>query len=208
MRILHLTDLHGSEKCVGQSRELIQEHSPDLVLVTGDITNFGPLSYARRFFEGLPGKVLGIPGNCDPPEIVSLLESMGVNLHEKREAFQGELIVGLGGSTPTPFHTPFEISEQEVDISLRRLMVRGAILATHAPPRGHVDVVPSSGHAGSLSVGALVDEFRPKLVLCGHIHEGRGVERGSITYVNPGPAFSGYAAVIDVEDEVEVTLLP
>ncbi len=208
MRILQMSDLHGSEACLRQSRALIQEHSPDLFLVTGDVTNFGPTSFARSLFEGLEVRTLGIPGNCDPPEIVPLMEELGVNLHGKREVVCGETFVGLGGSSPTPFHTPFEVSEEALDATLRKLMVKEAILATHAPPRGHVDVVPWSGHAGSRSIMALVEEFTPKLVLCGHIHEARGVEHGSVTYVNPGPAYRGYAALIDVEEELRVTLLP
>ncbi len=203
-----MSDLHGSDRCLEETVELIDEYAPQLLLVTGDITNFGPLSYARSFFEALTVRALGIPGNCDPQEIVALMEEMGVNLHGRREVLHGETIVGFGGSSPTPFHTPFEMSEDAIETTLRPLMVRDAILASHSPPWGHVDVVPWSGHAGSRSLGALVDEFRPKLVLCGHIHEARGVESGDTTYVNPGPASRGYAALVDVEDEVEVTLLP
>ncbi len=208
MRILQMSDLHGSERCLRESRVLIREHAPDLFLVTGDITNFGPASYARSLFQGLDVKALGIPGNCDPPEVVPLMEEMGVNLHGRREVLGGETIIGLGGSSPTPFHTPFEVSEGVIDATLRPLMVEGAILATHSPPRGHVDEIPWSGHAGSRAVKAVVDEFKPKLVLCGHIHEARGVESGTVTYVNPGPAFKGCAALVEVGDEVEVTLLP
>lgn len=208
MRILQMSDLHGSQRALKDSRSLIAKHDPDLFLVTGDITNFGPVAYARRLFEGLPTKALGIPGNCDPVDIVPLMESLGVNLHGRREEFGGQTIVGLGGSSPTPFRTPFEVSEEDLLSSLRSLMVRDAILATHSPPKGHVDVLPWSGHVGSEAVRQVVDEFEPKLVLCGHIHEARGVEEGQVTYVNPGPASNGYAALVDVEERPRVTLLP
>ncbi len=114
----------------------------------------------------------------------------------------------MGGSSPTPFHTPFELSEEEISAALKPLMVEGAILVTHSPPRGHVDELPWSGHTGSRAIKALVDKFAPRLVLCGHIHEARGVERGSTTFVNPGPAFRGYSAIIDVDEEVKVNLVP
>ncbi len=208
MRILQMSDLHGSQRALRDSRSLIEEHEPDLFLVTGDITNFGPVDYARKLFEGLKVKALGIPGNCDPVEIVPLMESMGVNLHGRKEEFGDHTFVGLGGSSPTPFHTPFEVPEDDLLRALRGLMVRDAILATHSPPKGHVDELPWSGHVGSEAVRQVVDEFEPRLVLCGHIHEARGVEEGKVTYVNPGPASSGYAALIDVEERPRVRLLP
>ncbi len=137
-----------------------------------------------------------------------LLEELGVSLHGRREEVAGETLVGLGASSPTPFHTPFELSEEELEASLRPLMVPEAILATHAPPHGSVDVVPGGGHAGSRAVRRLVEEFGPKAVLCGHIHEGRGVEGEGPVCINPGPAFRGYGALVDVGEGVEVTLLP
>jgi Icc-related predicted phosphoesterase len=203
-----MSDLHGSESVLRESRQLWEEHSPDLFIVTGDITNFGPLSYAKELFRDLPVKTFAIPGNCDPRDIVPLLEGMGVSLHRRKETFKGKTFVGLGGSSPTPFRTPFELSEEEILVSLKPLMVRGAILATHSPPKGHVDFLEWSGHVGSDAVKRIVDEYKPKLVLCGHIHEARGVEGGAVTFVNPGPAYRGYAALIDLEDEVKVTLLP
>lgn len=208
MRILQMSDLHGSQRALKDSRSLIAQHHPDLFLVTGDITNFGPAEFARTLFEGVTTKALGIPGNCDPVDIVPLMESMGVSLHGRRVEFGEQTLVGLGGSSPTPFHTPFEVSEEELLESLKRLMVKDAILATHSPPRGYVDELPWSGHAGSEAIRQVVDEFKPKVVLCGHIHEARGVEQGETTFVNPGPASAGYAALIEVEERARVRLLP
>lgn len=208
MRILHVTDLHGAGRCVEESRAWAEAYAPDLFLVTGDITNFGPPAYAQKLLEGFPCRTLALPGNCDPPEVLALLEELGVSLHGRREEVAGETLVGLGGSSPTPFRTPFELAEEEMESALRSLMIPGAILATHAPPRGYVDVVPGGHHAGSRAVRRLAEEFRPKAVLCGHIHEARGVEGEGPVCVNPGPAFRGQGAVVDVEEGVEVTLLP
>lgn len=207
MRILQISDLHGSSRALAESRTLIETHDPDLLIVSGDITNFGPVAYAEELFEGLPCPAYGIPGNCDPPEIVPLLQRLGVNLHGERVVFAGETLIGLGGSSPTPFHTPFELSETAIRDTLRPRMTRGAILVSHAPAWGHLDRVPS-GHAGSRAVAALVREFAPKAVLSGHIHEARGIEAGPTTFVNPGPASQGYAARIDVGSRVEAVLLP
>lgn len=208
MRILQLSDLHGATRVLDESPALIDAHDPDLVLVTGDITNFGPLDYARDLFAVLPDRSYGIPGNCDPLEIVPLMEQLGVNLHGRKVEVEGETLIGFGGSSPTPFHTPFELSEDTIHRELRPLMEPRAILATHAPARGHVDTVRGGSHAGSRAVESLVADFAPKALLSGHIHEARGVESGETTFVNPGPAYDGNAAVVDVGEGVVVTLLP
>lgn len=208
MRILQMTDVHGSRQALEQSRWALEEHDPDLFLVTGDITNFGPLGFAREFLADRPVPTLAIPGNCDPRDIVPLLEELEVSLHGRRTTVGGETLVGLGGSSPTPFGTPFELSEAEIREGLEPILVEDAILATHSPPYGHVDTTPTSDHLGSRSIQELVEAYRPRAVLCGHIHEARGVDRDGTTVVNPGPAMNGYAAVVDVDEGVEVTLLP
>ena len=54
-----------------------------------------------------------------------------------------------------------------------------------------------------------VEEFKPLLVLSGHIHEAVGiVVSDGTTFINPGPAMSGRCAVVGVEDgKVEARLL-
>ena len=189
-------------------RENVKRHRPDVFVAAGDITNFGPVTYARDLFAGLPVPVLAVPGNCDPREILPVLDEMGVNLHGRKATVAGRSFVGLGGSNPTPFGTPFELSEEEIGRTLDRTMERGAILVSHAPPNGFVDVVRSGEHVGSVAVRRIVEEFRPPLVLCGHIHEGRGVaELGPTTIVNPGPAIEGCSALVDLDGDARVRLL-
>ncbi|UCF08910.1 MAG: hypothetical protein JSW28_04265 [Thermoplasmata archaeon] len=80
---------------------------------------------------------------------------------------------------------------------------------SHAPAQGHLDSTATLEKLGSQAVSWIVSEFKPPLVISGHIHEARGVEKeGATTYVNPGPASQGYAAIIDVEGkEVKVELI-
>ncbi len=59
------------------------------------------------------------------------------------------------------------------------------ILMCHQPPNGVLDIVKNPGapkhwqgkHAGSETILKYINEFKPKYVLCGHIHEGRGEDK-------------------------------
>ena len=50
------------------------------------------------------------------------------------------------------------------------------VLATHSPPKGVLDLCYSGGHGGCRFLRSAVEDaiVRPRLWLCGHIHEGRG----------------------------------
>lgn len=196
MRILAASDIHSSNAGARAIREGIEVHTPDLTVICGDMTHFGPASWARTFLESLPGRVLAIPGNCDPPETAAMLEQMGISLHGKAMTIEDDIFIGLGGSSPTPFRTLYEISEQEIEETLRPLMRPKAILVTHDAPRGHLDNVPGFGPVGSTSIRKLIDEFTPKFSIFGHLHENTGIEENVTVYVNTGGGvFGGYAII-------------
>jgi Icc-related predicted phosphoesterase len=135
-------------------------------------------------------------------------DSQAISLHEKKVEFGGYTFVGLGGSNATPFNTPFELTEDEIYSTLNDLMVDGALLMVHAPSKGHLDKTATSVDLGSQAIADIVSKYSSPLVISAHIHEARGVEReGNTTYVNPGPASRGYAAVIDLNDEIKVDLI-
>lgn len=208
MRIYVASDIHGSARAAQMIRMDLREHEPDVFVAAGDVTNFGPVEFARELFSGLAVPTLAVPGNCDPREIIAVLDELGVNLHGRKTVIEGRPFVGIGGSNPTPFVTPFELSEEDILETLRRTMEAGAILVSHPPPNGYADVVHSGAHVGSTSVRAIMEEFEPPLLLCGHIHEARGVAtHGRTTIVNPGAAREGHRAIVDLDPEVKVRLL-
>ncbi len=208
MRIYAASDIHGSARAAAMIRQNLAAHRPDVFVAAGDVTNFGPVEYAREFFSGLAVRTLAVPGNCDPRALEPVLGELGVNLHGRKAIVGGRTFVGIGGSNPTPFGTPFELPEEEILATLRRTMERDAILVSHPPPRGYVDVAHSGGHVGSTAVRAIVEEFEPPLVLCGHIHEARGTAtHGRTTIVNAGAARDGHSALVEIDGEVRVQLL-
>jgi len=207
MKILLASDLHGSENAVAVILAAIDGMTPDVFVACGDVTNFGPTTFATDFLRDVSVKTFAVPGNCDPPELVDDLEAMGVNLHGKRAEFGGKTFIGLGASNSPPFDTMFELSEDDIARMLEPIMEKGAILVSHPPPLGLCDVARDGSHAGSSAVRTLVDKFQPRLVLSGHIHEARGVHRGKTTVVNAGMAARGNLALIDINGEIDVKLL-
>jgi len=209
MRILAIADVHGSNEARKRVNSQIMEYTPNIVIVCGDITQFGPPEWALDFLNSITLKTLALPGNCDPKGVLNAIkDSPAISLHAKKVDLNNYSFVGLGGSNPTPFNTPFELSEKEIYITLKDVMVQEAILVVHAPAKGHLDKTSRAKDLGSESIAKIVSEFSPPLVISAHIHEARGVEKNDKTiYVNPGPASRGYAAIIDLNGEIEVKLI-
>lgn len=210
MRILAIADVHGSVSARKDVQIWIAEHTPNIVVVAGDITQFGPPEWAEDFLNSISLKTLAVPGNCDPKGVLEAIEnSPAIPLHGQKVEAEGYTFVGLGGSNSTPFNTPFELSEEEIYETLKNIMVEKAVLVTHSPARGHLDSTATAEKLGSQAVSWIVSEFKPLLVISAHIHEARGVEQeGGTTYVNPGPASQGYGAIIDLDgEEVKVELI-
>ena len=121
-------------------------------MILGDITHFGPASWAGEFLDRLDRPVYAIPGNCDPPELVCReIEAHGTLLHRRKVTIGGQVFIGLGGSNPTIFDTPFELEEKEIEAALRPLMIP-PLPPNGARPRrgGPLPRPPSAGWAPSL----------------------------------------------------------
>ncbi|RLF00187.1 MAG: YfcE family phosphodiesterase [Thermoprotei archaeon] len=209
MRVLCISDIHGKMRTLEKFIE--RAPSADLLLVAGDLTNYGDYTQAVAVIEKLESlgiKILGVPGNCDTEEVIRAMEDKKISVHGKKVSYVDLSIVGFGGSPPTPFNTPLEYSEREIEEALKRLE-KGDVLLTHAPPKNTpLDKVFVGIHAGSFSVRKAIESREPLFAVCGHIHEARGVHLlKKTTVVNPGPLFKNYYAVVDVSDSVSVKLL-
>jgi putative phosphoesterase len=197
MKVLVASDIHGTKKGVETVARLSTQHKVDLIVVCGDITHFGPAYHAKDMLDNFEAPTFAIPGNCDPPETVTAIEeSKAETLHRRCVKFKGEHFVGLGGAPQSPHGLPMEFSEERIFNFLDEIMERRAILVTHCPPKGRNDYTRGT-HLGSSAIADIVEKWRPKLVLSGHIHEARGVVKEEHTvFVNPGPAKNGFAALI------------
>ena len=209
MKLIVGSDFHGNEVMVERFVAKAEEEHVDIILICGDITNFGTLKEATRllsFFTRPKVPVLFVPGNCDPPSLLGV-DLEGVRCIHGGIASYGDVgFLGIGGSPPTPFRTPFEIEEEEIMAKLNRaarglIEDRRFILLSHAPPRDtRLDRTGFGLHVGSVSVRRFIEDKRPFLVFCGHIHEAKGKDRIKGTLlVNSGSARHGNYALASIE---------
>lgn len=210
MKILAISDLHG--KTSKTLEEYLNNNKIDLILIAGDITNFGPSELAADILNQLSGyniPVIAIPGNCDPQGIHKQIEnSKAVNAHGKSVSLKNVGICGFGGSNPTPFNTPLEFGESEIYDELKNIILQIKdqdiqILLTHAPPYNTcTDMIPSGDHVGSVSVREIIEKYKPTLNICGHIHESPGIDKiGETVIINPGEFSKGSACLITVDQD-------
>lgn len=156
-----------------------------------------------------------IPGNDDPPGIDAAFrgaETLTWAQGRVLEVGAGMWMASRGESTPTPWHTPGELSEEELAVKLGEVIAQvpdgaPAIWNFHVPPHASgVDSAPrldesmtiqrdASGEpmmipVGSTAVRRLIVEHQPLLGLHGHVHEGRGkYVLGRTTGFNPGSVY-------------------
>ena len=201
--VLLIADLHGQFGKIDSFLDL----NPEAVFIAGDITNMGPVDMVDDVLSRIDVPCFAVPGNCDPREILDTLEhSDAVCLHGAQINLGPMTIVGLGGSNPTPFNTPFELTDKQIDDLLVHGMAKMEktvhnVLISHPPPYETLDVV-NGEHVGSQSVRRHMKSF--DLVCCAHIHEQRGVkEVDGVKIVNPGPAMDGYCAMLHFGNEAK-----
>ncbi len=208
MRIVAISDIHGRIERLEVAARDVQ--SADIVLLTGDITNFGRRADAERMLqpiEELNTPLLAVTGNCDYQEVEEYISELGINLHAAARNINGVAVVGLGGSLPGPAPTPNEYSEGQIASFLARA-VEGLdpalpmILNSHQPPADTVaDRLPDGSHVGSRAVREFIERHHPLVCFTGHIHEGVGVDQiGPTQVVNPGPLNTGRYAYAELED--------
>ncbi len=207
MKIITLADIHGSTKAVENIADRLE--CADIVLIAGDITNFGDVSRCAAVIDTIRRynpTVFAVPGNCDPPGIDKYLEQEGINLHMTCLEHQGMAFTGLAGALPGRGRVPGETGEEMFAAYLEqveRIIPKDMplVLLTHQPPRSEVVDSPAAGiHLGSVSIREFILRTAPVLAVSGHIHEAAGVEQmGPTTLINPGPCKGGNFGIIEIE---------
>jgi Icc-related predicted phosphoesterase len=185
----------------------------------------GWMELARERLEGTGIKLFVMLGNDDEPHLKDVLDEAGVDSEDEVvELGEGFQMISNGYSNPTPWSSPRELPENELEQRLDALAQRlddpsRAVFNLHVPPVGTtLDRAPQLdeslkpvvrggsvviANVGSTAVRDVIERYQPPLALHGHIHESRGTAKlGRTVCINPGSEYAegvlhGALAVLD-----------
>ena len=199
MKILAFSDLHRD---LDQAATLVEGSSDaDVVIAAGDFASqHDGLEDAIGALSAIDTPTVLVPGNnetedalraaCDGWEAATVLHGQGAEI-------EGTQFFGLGAGVPiTPWDWSFDLDEEQAADRLADCP-EDAVLVIHSPPKGHCDQSSSGDHLGSQAILEAIEAKRPRLAVCGHIHEAWGAvgEIGPTRVMNLGP--SGTAIQLD-----------
>ncbi len=202
MRLYAVADIHARPARIERVRAGVRQFEPDVLVVAGDIGSYiNPNGvYSQLNDLGIP--VLTVRGNSDRrwhDQCLCRYENI-LSLHLRPVSIRGVSFAGISGAVPVPFRTRVAFREKRLFEAAAGVISDETILVVHPPPFGTLDRVLGRLSAGSKGVARLVAARRPRMVLCGHIHEHTGVEKtGDTLVVNCSIAHGSNGAVIDFD---------
>lgn len=216
MKWLCFSDIHNQ---LSQLEKIYSHCSSDIngILACGDWTTFGSCEEVAKLLDLFKTRprlpFLAVAGNCDSRDIQALLEEKKISLDGNGKIINNIGFFGLSACNVTPLFTPFERTEEEIKILLELgfSKIKEApkkILLSHVPPYNtKTDALWSGRNGGSKTLRTFLEKHPIDLVLCGHIHEARGINTiGSTVIANVGAAAIGYYAIVDIGEKIEISL--
>jgi Calcineurin-like phosphoesterase len=219
-RIVCMSDTHGKHF------DIPYLPPGDLLVHAGDLTKVGETSSVEdlsRYFQqqqDLGGfrEVVCIAGNhditfhpdyyhktwsrhirsFDPFETRQALQNCTYLEDSSARVINGQIAVYGSPWTPNFFQWAFNLKRgDQLGEMWNRIPTDTDVLVTHGPPHGRGDVTLHSGPFGCKNLLQEIQQrVKPRLHICGHIHEGYGTSYdGHTLYVNASTLDIGYEAV-------------
>ena len=202
MRALIFSDIHNDLRTLGRHMDT----EADLYIAAGDLVSWSRgLDEAGKILQRRADRVWVMPGNHESEQqIHSMCERFGLHpFHGASIEREGWHIAGLGYSSPTPFNTPGEYTEQQLADRLAAFAGRKPlVLVCHCPPKATpLDCAGPGRHFGSQAVLEFLNVQQPAYFFCGHVHEAEGVSDriGPTFAVNVGKR--GYLLELETKTE-------
>lgn len=191
MKILAFSDLHRD---LGQAARLVEMAAEaDLVIGAGDFASVHEgLAETIAALAPIEAPAVLVPGNNETEDALREAAAgwdAATVLHGGGATIADIELFGLGAGVPiTPWDWSFDLDD-EAAAELLAPCPQGAVLVLHSPPQGHCDTNSGGDHFGSAALLRAIEQKRPRLAVCGHIHESWGCESriGDTPLHNLGP---------------------
>ncbi len=191
VKLLAFSDLHRD---LDRAAELVaMSAEADVVIGAGDFASVHEgLGETIDALAAIETPTVLVPGNNETEQALREAASgwgAATVLHGEGASIAGAEFYGLGAGVPvTPWEWSFDLDEEEA-AALLAACPEAAILVLHSPPRGHCDANGHGDHFGSAALLRAIEEKRPRLAVCGHIHESWGCQSrvGETPLRNLGP---------------------
>ncbi len=210
MKFLVISDLHGSIETLDRMEEQFKE--ADAVIFAGDFAKFGCEETGLPSLEKLCLKhdvIFSVIGNCDNPSFIEEIEKRDISVEKQLVMYEGLAFAGSGGGSKFTGTTPNEKTEEELAEDFKIITKQGKqewknlIVITHNPPKDtECDKLENGIHVGSKLMRDFIEDYKPLVVVCGHIHESAGIcTLGNTLVINPGALLEGKYAFLEIKKE-------
>lgn len=241
MKAVLISDIHNRQNHLS-SNENNNLPDADLLLIAGDLSGVGSESELSNFFKWLKKQsprykkgVVFIAGNHDrsfdtkfndgvnkPEWLNELLYSIKTEYDNIHYLENQEIIIDgikIYGSPISPwFHGDRWAFNAHRGDDIRKywsmIPEDTDILMVHSPVAYKLDYIPSvSEYVGCEDLRKVVNKIKPKLFICGHIHESYGIEEDEHTiYINASVCDLSYVPsnkpwLVEITENKEIKIL-
>jgi len=194
-KIVFISDTHNKHKHLTSKGMGNILGSGDYLIHAGDCTSMGSKNEITQFLEWFSNTdfkhKIFIAGNHDfgfeqQTDIAQEYKDMGViYLFDNEVTIDG--IKFYGSPWQPEFHNwAFNLPRgEELAQKWKQIPNDVDVLITHGPAYGILDYAPIGGHVGCEELYRKIVEVKPKIHVCGHIHDGYGQKTmGGIEFLN------------------------
>lgn len=202
MLLLAVADLHGDQDKFDRVLGGIEEYTPQLAILAGDIIHVSPQPL-HDLIESLTIPLLVTQGNMDPSSLaLALATPPAWDMNNRQRTLEGLVFVGIGDRVPQAIYS--ETCQKTLPLDT----IHMDVLISHRPPKGYQDNTPFGGHIGDEGVYNLVLRHRPRLLLCGHVHENPGYQKIKDTVIlNCSVGHQGHFSLVTIDYDIKIEMV-
>ena len=178
-KILAIGDIHGDQSLVKKLAKKAKDENVDLVIIAGDLTwleqstrnLIGPFIKEKK-------EVVIIPGNHESMSTIRALTEMYPGTKHLHGYSIKKNNVGIFGAGYDSTVGPFWVEDEEIFKTLKKghesiKDLKKKIMVTHTNPANSISEF--SGVIGSKAVERAIKEFKPDILISGHVHPAGGL---------------------------------